>query len=77
MYEYIFCLEQHDSAGLTEKVTLAWLTREARTSRKAFAPCWGVYGLFARTAPTNQGFWGDVWFEVGLGFMALGLVGAL
>jgi hypothetical protein len=45
--EYNLNINSYDTHGLTEKLTIAWLTPRARKKRANSKYTWGPYGLFS------------------------------
>ena len=76
-FKHILSIDNYDTRGLTEKLTLAWLTPTARKLRAQFKACWGPYGVLLKQSQTRGGFFAGLGLELGATLTALALVSLL
>lgn len=77
MYEFVFehvmSVKNYDPNGLTEKITLAWLTPTGSRLRRAYHRCYGPFGIFINQYGSREGLYHACVMEVGANLVALGL----
>ena len=77
LYELIFehglSIKNYDPHGMTEKLTLAWLTPTARRLRQAFKYCWGPYSMFYSPYETKEAFYAACAVDSGANIIACSL----
>jgi hypothetical protein len=72
-FEHLLSIKNFDPNGLTEKLTLAWLTPTASRLRKSGGKCWGPYGLFINQYGSKEAFYYACVMEAGANLIALSL----
>lgn len=72
--EHLLSINNYDPKGLTEKLTLAWLTPTAKSLRKASGKGWGPYGGFFSPYVKIENFHAVCILDLGITIFALGLV---
>lgn len=73
VFEHVMSVKNYDPNGLTEKITLAWLTPTGSRLRRAYHRCYGPYGIFINQYGSGEGLYYACVMELGASLVALGL----